>query len=453
MKQKLLLYFTVLFFSISTIFSIDNAHFYKAPLFHGIQNYEEEKDWLTQVNLIYANGSTHRGLNSRDEKTQAFDIYGHHNLLSIFSGVANPTNMPLDVLAIHDNTETKRIAFNGLTDTQKGIKTDFGQGIFSGKFETDEVIIDINQNIKNNFFVQLNIPFRRVNVSKIDFIDTSTDATNPPAADNYTKTDATWTDFLTSFSSGDILNAYGLENYSEGYKRFGFGDININVGWRKEWLDPIDFLEFVKIIPRLGVQFPTNINALSGHPFSIPAGYNGHFGFPVRFDAIAGLSKDIFLGAHTGLTLFCNKTHKHFRVKTDINQNGFIKLAQCKVTEKKGLLFDFGIYLKLDHFFKGLSALTGYSYNKQARDHLVLVNAGDHSTNTTIIDSDSTLQGWSMHTTHFMIDYNLGVHNFFSKRKWQPQFGFFYNYPFTGKGIFVTPMTGSNIGCNVTWKF
>jgi|GEM_PF-1733358 hypothetical protein len=451
MKHRFFFSFLVVLLLFSSLSAIDNAHFYKAPRFHGAQNFEN-KDWLTKIDLIILNGSTHRGRNSVGDKTHAFDIYGHHDLLHIFSGVST-TGLSTAVQAIYTALEAKKTSFDALTTAEKGVKADFGQAIFSGKFETDEIIIDINQNLKKNFFAQLNIPFRRINVSKVDYTDTSTDATSPPTADDYTKTDAAWTDFLASFTSGAILGDYDLTNYNKGYTKSKMGDMSLLVGWRKEWLDPTEFLEFAKIMIKGGVLFPTGLNKHKGHPFAMPTGYNGHWAFPIRFDGLIGLSHDIFLGGHTGVTIFSKESHKNYRVKTDALQNGFIKLALCDVKESRGTIVDAGLYLKLDHFFKGLSALSGYSFNYQADDSLRLINANGHTTTSSIINSDSTLQGWHMHALHFLIEYDLGVHRFYSKRKWQPRFSFFYNYPCDGKRIFVTPTMGGTLGLNFTWRF
>ena len=432
---------------VTNSFCIDNANFHKAPRFHGSHQFKT-KNWLAMFDASYANGSTRRGRNNIGDRTEAFDIYGHHNLLYLTSNVTKPSNIDSGISTIIDNIATTRTNFAALDLTET---VSFGLVKFSGKFELDELPLNYRQNLKNNFFVELNIPFKRVKVSKIKYEDQS--PSSGTTGSPYNQEDTSWMNFTHTTTFDEILKLYGLKGYQAGYKKTYPGDISVIFGWQKLITEPIvDFLEYVNFAIKGGILLPTGLNANPDHPFAIPTGYNGHFGIPLRIDAHFGLSNDIYLGTNLGITFFKNETHSKYPVKTDEKQQGFIKLYRCKVTEKKGTLFDIGVYLKLDHFFRGLSATTGYSYNRQARDHLTL-KQNTSATNNLIIDSDSRLNGWRMHVLHFLADYDFSVHKFFQEKKWQPRIGAFYNYPFDGKNIFINPITGGSLGCDLTWNF
>ena len=437
----------------STASCFTQGFFYNARKFPA-QNEYNVSDWRTFIDVSYDNATTKRGRNNSGDRVPAFDIYDNHKLLYIFSGVSS-TGLTTAVSSIFDNLETKQTAFtsayNNFTDNQKAAFKDFGKTIFSGKFEVDETKLHVMQNLIHNIFLEVDVPFKKTKISKMDYTDASTSAASTTSIENYTQTDQYWADFKDSFTT--VLDAYGLTHYNKGYSKEGIGDISVMLGWKKEWLQPIDLLEFIRVCVKAGAVFPTGITADHNHPFAIPNGNNGHYALPIRVDMINGLSHDIFLGVHLGLMFFKDKKHDHYRVKTDLNQNGFIKLADCAVNAKKGNLVDAGAYLKLDHFCKGLSALTGYTYTRQIKDKLTLLDERDHTTTTNIVNSDSRLFQWTMHTLNLWAEYDFGTHEFFKKRSWHPRINAFYNYPFDGKNIFVAPMIGGTAGISIQLKF
>jgi hypothetical protein len=439
------------FSSAASCFS--QGFFYNARKFPA-QNEYNVSDWKTFIDVSYANASTKRGRNNEGDRVPAFDIYDNHKLLYIFSGVSS-SGLSTSLTSIYDNLETKKSAFtsaySGFNDSQRTVFGNFGKALFDGEFEVDEVKLHFAQNIVHNLFLEVDVPFKKIQTSRMDYTDTSTNAASSSSVENYTETDEYWSDFKTSFN--EILTAYNLDNYNSNHSKEGLGDVSLMLGWKKEWLQPIDLIEFIRTCVKVGAVFPTGIKASHNNAFSIPNGNNGHYVFPIRLDMMNGLSHDIFLGFHVGLMFFLDKTYEHYRVKTDLNQNGFIKLADCQVKEEKGNLFDIGTYLKLDHFCKGLSALAGYTYSRQIKDKLKLIDSRDHTTSNNIINSDSRLFQWTMHTLNLWAEYDFGSHEFFKKRSWAPRISAFYAYPFDGKNIFVAPVTGGTAGLSLQLKF
>ena len=432
----------------------DNAHFYKAPRFQG-EPYFKTKNWLFMADATYANGSTSRGRNNNGDKVGIFNIHGCQNLWYLTSGVCESADASTELQQIITDLNWTRTDYAAAEAHIKTGKDSFGQVEFTGKFEIDEFNVHLRQNLALNFFLDLDIPVRRLHVSNVYLMDkspTSTLATNA-TANLYTQSDPRWINFIHTTTFNDILNSYGLKDYNKGYKKYHLGDITLMLGWIFNWEDPTDSLDSIRLAIKGGVLFPTGYKAEQNHPFGLSIGYNGHFGFPIRADLLFGMSSDVSLAAHFGIMFFKKETHDKLRIKTNEKQNGFIKLAQAKVEEDKGTLIDAGVTLKLDHFFKGLSALSGYSYNYRDRDHYTVIDGGGNCTDDNVADNDATLRSWDMHTLHFMAEYDFGTHLFFKKRRWQPRFGVFYEYPFDGKNIFTTPLTGRSIGTNLSWSF
>ena len=111
---------------------------------------------------------------------------------------------------------------------------------------------------------------------------------------------------------------------------------------------------------KLGMIFPTGKKQNVDSAFDIPFGYNGHLGFGASFDFAVGVYNWLTFGGYGGAIIFADKT-REIRMKTDIRQNGFIKLAKGCATVDKGTIWYAGAFGKLDHIAAGFSVLGGYT--------------------------------------------------------------------------------------------
>lgn len=443
-KRNIFLVFLLV--SPSFLFSIDNPHFYKAPYFHATKSWDKT-NWLAMFDAHYAHGSTHRSRDNDGRRADTFDLYGCQNLLFLTTNVPRPTDLSATLAGYIDALEATRTAFVAANPADKQT---FGQVGFTGECVVDEFVFNYRQNLAHSFFAELNVPIRRIKTGPKILCDKTPVGT--PTDPDYTQQDTSWLNFRDNLD--DILRAYGLNGYVCSSKSTNIGDVALLVGWQRRLLSGKEFFEYLNFVLKAGVLFPTGAHRKYQQPFSIETGYNDHWGFPVRVDALFGLSKDIKIGSYLGVVIFASKTHNSFPVKTHENQNGFIKLYRTTIHEKRGTIFDFGTYLKLDHFFKGFSALAGYSYNRQASDSLSIPKGCDYThTNNVIINNDCRLKNWHMHVLHALAEYDFGVHDFFKKKSWQPRVSVFFDYPFSGKRVILNSMFGGSIGCDVTWGF
>ena len=458
LKQSVEKFFVILLFIAfisGTTFCADTPNYYRAPHFNATKswlgtpyrerNRPKNHNWTSIFDIHLSNGSTHRARNCNGDSTGTFDLYGNHNLLYLTTGVPQPSPISSTLLGYVNDLNTQRLSFENANPADKET---FGQVEFHGKTEITEFVINYRQNLIHNFFTELNIPIRRIVTGPLTLVDKSpySGGINTP----YTQTDTAWINFVTNLE--DILSAYGAGCYQPGYQNTSFGDITFFGGWQNSINKPTAWLEYIKYAVKFGFLLPSGSQRKSNKPFSLEHGYNGHLGFPIRLDAIFGLSDDIYIGAYAGTTFFSSKTHKNYPVQTHERQNGFIKLYRTKVREKRGTIFDIGTYIKLDHFFKGLSTAVGYSYNREANNSLSLADSCVE-TNNMIINKDQRLKSWHQHVLHVFVDYDMGVHNFFKTRKWSPRIGVFYDHPFDGKRVIITPMFGASCGCNIAWNF
>lgn len=443
MNKKLLSLLLATIFYLNFCLAFDNAHFYKAPYFHATKSWKT-RDWLSSFDAHYAHGDTCKGRNCHGNTDTNFSLYGHHNLLYLTSGVPQPT-LSSAVQGYVTAINTKRTNF---ANNHPANRESFGCTEFSGKFSVEEFVFNYRQNILLGFFAELNIPIRKLKTGCLTLVDRSPESTTP--GEVFTKTDQAWVNFRDNLDT--ILQEYGFDCYSPGSQHTSLGDIALLAGWQRTFRALPSFFRYIKLSLKLGVLFPSGNIRDFQKPFSIEPGYNGHLGIPARADVIFGLSHDIYWGNYAGFLTFSSKEHDRYPIKTDLHQNGFIKLFRARVRESAGNLFDFGTYLKLDHFFKGLSALAGYSYNRQTKTTLTLLDSCNHTTNE-IINDDNRLKNWHMHVLHVWAEYDFSIHKFFRQRRWKPRVSLFYDHPFSGKRIFTNPFFGGAVGCDLRWDF
>lgn len=453
-NKLVLLLLTIASYTMSMA-AVDNAHFYKVARFHGDtttaywehDRMYETADWLSKFDASYAYGSASRGWNNNSNKTSLLNIHGEQNMLYLFTNVVKQ--------AATSPAEVHFANFLGNAINHSMTNGMFGQLEFTGKFEIHDFNLDWRQNLVWGLFFEAHLPIRDVTVKNIGFIDKS------PDTGMFSKQNPDWKRGLNNLDT--ILANYGLAAHNKRFSKTDIGDLSILVGWDHIEDDAYDFLKWIRIMFKVGILFPTGARDDVNHAFSVSTGYNGHWGIPLATHIGFGIRRWLHFSVRGGATFFFDKTLQR-RMKTHINQNGFIKLAKGLAEEEKGTLWHIGADLKLDHIFKGFSFLFGYSFNRQERDHLnprekccagncctglASIDAFDNS----IVDSDSVLNQWYQHVLHFIWDYDFSVHGNMEDGKWAPRINLFYNLPIDGKNAFDTDMIGGGIGLDVRWDF
>lgn len=409
----------------------DNAHFYRAAKGYLIPPYSDE-DWKTSFDASYGFGEAKKGRNSSGKSCNVLDIYGPANILYMKNGVpvqGDPTSYPNTLL-------TQLSAYQSLA----GSDSTFGTLSFEGQFCIHELNFNIRQNLKDNFFLDIHLPVRLMKTSDISFVDQS------PTSGALTQTIAEWVAVKNNFDT--ILNAYGYENFQEPQKQNDVGDLSLIVGWQHTDQESFDFVDYVDIAFRGGILFPTGGRENVSKPFSIPAGYNGHWGIPLNFDISVGARDWLTIGFNVGALFFFDETRKH-RMKTQNNQAGWLHLAEGEAKAKRGALWNVGLYADFGNFYKGVSGLIGYSFNAQEHSELHPLDTTTFS--ESIVNSDARLLSWQQHNLHFKLNYDFKEN--VKDKRYVPRIGIYYDVPVAGKRIFSTYMVGGTIGVDCCWNF
>lgn len=435
MNKRLLSYIfisSIAILKIGSMHAIDNPHFYRATNLFLEPRLEKER--LTTFDITLGGGHTKKGRNEHGDTVPLLDTFGLHNMHDLGVNVPDKdTNNMQDIILI----QLARTPGRGSQSTCGDCFTQPQFGFFSilGKFSIIESNLFFIQNISCGFFTQVHLPIRSLEVDHICFEDISpTDMVCPNS------TTPIWQAFKEQFH--EILKRYDL--CAGSVRETGVGDLSILAGWTRSHQETT-VLDFIDTTFKFGILAPTGKQRNENQVFSIPLGYNGHFGFPLSADLALGLYEWLTFGFHIDAIFFLDKT-KEIRLKTAPDQSGLIKLAKGTAKINRGTLWNAGLFAKADHLCHGFSFIFGYSFAKQNRDHVAPCSP---CFDACIANSDEMLQGFNMHTIHLWGEYDFTQEDACKGLR----LALFYNNQIGGKRIFKTNVGGGAVGVDLTWGF
>lgn len=429
---------------VSTAGATDNAHFYKAPHLYKsdmVSSFHRGKkavttDWMTNIDVNVAYGDSKTAWGKDGNTCPLLNTTGDYNMLLL---AQNVPALP-DIFDQATFIAKQLPQFVGLNDT-------FGKLRFSGKFSDTEVNINLQQNLLWGFFLQAHLPVRDVKIDQITYADLSLANGLPNNAM------AIWRQFINNFDH--LLANYGLAPAKTAYSQSGIGDLSLLLGWR--WAEKHDqkaFLTHHVLMLKGGFLLSTGEEDDVNRVFSLPIGYNDHTALLGNAQLDLEFCKYFTLSGNGGVTYFFDNDTKQRRMQTFAGQNGWIKLMKGEAKEEKGfiwhaggdLTFDFGAF---GHSLRGLTILGGYSFTHQDADKLTPKDTVQFP--TAVVNADSRLHAWNMHTVHFMLAYDFS--NLLKKTThFAPRLNLFYNLPVDGKNAFKTEMFGGGVGLDLRWK-
>lgn len=415
------LYLIVLCIASANItYTIDNPHFYRAT--NIFLEPRLEHDYLSTFEATIGGGSTSQGRSANNTIVPLFDIYGLNNIQELnvntsFTDPDNPYSLLLDNLA----KLPKRPNFATLS--------------IDGKFHIIESNLSYAQNFSHGLLLFLYLPVRKLKINNISITDLSpNDRTFP------NKNTPAWQAVLQDLNP--LLKNYGIDISSS--TSTGVGDLSTYLGWTHNYQETTK-IDFIDITLMGGILSPTGKEKDENNPFSLPTGYNGHWGLPLCAMLSIGYYEWITFGGYLNSLFFMNKD-KTVRLKTDITQSGIIKLESGNVSIHKGPLIHTGLYFKADHFGHGFSFTTAYSFASQQKSHLTPKNSVQFD--RTIINSDPIFAGWNMHTFNFILEYDFAREG----NNVGNRVGLFYNLEIAGKRTFNTNIAGGMYGLDFSWS-
>lgn len=366
-----------------SIITMDNPHFYRAT--NVFPEPRIEHDYLGSFTVTLGKGSTTKSLNGCRQTVPLFDIYG----INSFPINNTPVNFSID-----------------------------------GTFKIIESNVHLIQNLAKGFLFYFHLPLRNLHIKDLTFINHS---------------DFSDSSFLLDL--GTILAQNSLD--ANPTNETGIGDFTALIGWTHNYQNT-QHLDYIDVTCMLGILNPTGKKRNEHELFSLPLGYNGHWGFPINAMLSIGCYEWITLGAHVSMLFFAPRT-QCTRVYASADYSGILQTNLIDAAIKKGMVWDTGTYFKADHFAYGLSFTAAYSYAGEQKTILRPSNDDDHS--LTITDTTEALKKWNMHTLQLYAEYDFAKQD----SKVGTRIGIFYNYQLGGTRVFKTNMGGGAFGLDVAW--
>ena len=390
---------------------------------------------MFNADVSYSFGDARSSRDRHPESTNLLNLWGTSNVVHLARCV------PKNPCCVNEN-----LALAQLNCIAAGECPPFGTLRFKGDFELHQVDIDLRQNLVADFFVEAHLPIRDLQIHDIRFADES--PCDPCILNQSTQE---WANVKNLFNN--ILQCHDFKPLNERYNATAFGDLSLLLGWQfiREKDDNSAF-KWLSVTPRAGILIPTSRKDDVDYAFSVPTGYNQHVGFPFRLDIAGGFWHWLVAGVHAGVMPFSDSAYER-RMRTHELQSGPIKLAKGVATVSQGTLWDAGGYLNFDHFYKGLSFLTGYSFTQQETTsyHIKKADFACEPCVTSrlrdIMNDDETTRPWFYHTLHFMVEYNWDEGMIC--KSWSPRVRFLYDVPVGGKRSFKTDPIGIGLGLEV----
>ncbi|HTM06147.1 MAG TPA: hypothetical protein VL201_02810 [Patescibacteria group bacterium] len=397
-----------------------DIHFYSAPPF--FKEPRLERPWLSSFDIWVGGGKTTKSHDGNKSKVPLFDLYGVHSMQAIGDGICKDFTDRLDNLIIKLS----------LLNNAPGFATFSLEGAFTHM----EAGFQYTQNFEKGLFLECYLPIRSLKVHDIEFIDLSAHNTYPNNNDPY------WVLFKKELSN--IMIQHGLS--IDEWKEHGIGDLALLGGWTLSHQDTTE-IDFVDLTIQGGVIMPTGKEQDLSYAFSLPFGYNKHWGIPLHAVCAIGAYEWLTVGMSLDVLFLLAKSHDEFRMKSSPQQSSILLLNSGKARVHPGTLWSVSPFFKADHVIRGLSLSLGYTYAHQKTTFVTPCNQSLFS--YTVVNSDERFAGFILHTLHLTAEYD------FTQQNWHygPRIGLTYNHQMSGKRCFKTYLASVTGGLEIAWDF
>ena len=225
-----------------------------------------------------------------------------------------------------------------------------------------------------------------------------------------------------------IVGQLGNNLSLAGWKRTGFGDLNLLCEFLFNFPQERPLLKNVEIDGRCGLTLPTGKRAAEDKLFAFPFGYDGAVGILFGAGLNVALGDQFIAGFDVQLLHLFGNTRSR-RIKTAFDQTDLLLLAKADAYKDYGLTQRFNLFVQGYRLFGGgLSLLVGYQFLKHGDDHLALDGCEFSSL---IANSAASLEEWIVHSVEFNLNYDFARH---CPDSWAaPQASLFARLPFSGK--------------------
>jgi len=421
------------------------------------------KDWQTSIEARIGYGDSRHTYDQGNFRKPLLSGYGPMNIVSLGWGLNASNKTPNPTTNMYWNA-----AGTGLFDPSNTANLGPNDGMIQmgGRFRDTEYNLTLQQALCLGLYFQIYVPIREVQIDQI--------TTQNLGAANIGTIPVNVTTFLNTalplilqeqgFNKGLVLNTP--------FKKTDCGDIIASLGWHGYQDGLHGMVNAIGGMVQAGAILPTAGTRDEDLIFSIPVGYNNHYGVLARAAVELGLWKVLALGVQAGTEIFFTD-EKEMRMMTDPSQTGWLFLGKGRADVDSGAIWDVGGYFKFDQFVDGLAVIIGYSFTTQEytwlhvedNNFLYDVIKADQTppiplavvnprvqplfakSKDSIVNGDQRQHRWESHVFHAVLQYQPHCWSV------NPLIKAEYACPIYGKSNFDTDMVAGTLGLSIGWGF
>ena len=223
----------------------------------------------------------------------------------------------------------------------------------------------------------------------------------------------------------------------------GFGDAVLHVDYVKD-IRGIHHkvVDRASIYAGIGLMIPSGVQKDEDKLLSMPAGFDGSWGVPIKVGGWVDFKKYFQMGFDAHVLALLDRA-KMRRLKTNVAQTDLFLLNKGHARKNHGLHWQAHWWAFASEFYKGFFAKASYQFVMHHGDSLF---SKDEKFKTDIINTANNLKGWYAHNLIVQVGYNLT--NTFDVTPIAPMISVFYKLPLAGKAIVDTDTIGGQIRVN-----
>jgi hypothetical protein len=354
-------------------------------------------------------------------KSQAFDLDGNkvndtqlwtndQNGLAMVKGYAAGTE--IDAIAQATN------AING----DDGVRGHFK---VAGDFKIHlSILASVRFYVTNNWWVQASLPFYKVDLKNLTFVDQTKSITADDLAVKAQITD--------NLAANVARLGNGLHLASWG--KTGPGDLVLMAGWSNKYYQRKPWIKRVDPSIRFGLALPTGVKKDEDKVMFMPFGNDGASALIVGGGLTINYVNRIDAGFDVELMHVFSGT-KLRRIKVDNDQTDFLLLTKTETQKDPGFTQKFTIFVEPTIGY-GVSARFAYQHLRKGDDHLYVIS---NAYSSTIANTAQSLKEFTTHNIIAQLKFDLAREDAQFNR---PQFTAFFVQPFNGRRSIQTQQFG-----------
>jgi len=355
------------------------------------------QDYYSNFSTIFSAGFASQSFNETGEKVPFFQQFGTEDLLARFVDASLP----------NDSTES------------------YGQGLISGDFRAQELVLNFYKSIKNGFFIEAGTAIQDLTIHSISINYIESDLPLSPEQITYLEE--------LKIKLPKILNRSGMFTTA------------VFAGYNKTFSD-FNHLDFIDLTFKAGFLSPQAMLEKNTKFLQFPFDNNINFGYPITAVISVGVFDWITVGINSSMVPW-QPAQANMHINNTTSANKVLLPEMTPALLHKGTLFTNSIYFEADHVYQGFSSLIAYCYTASLNSSITPINETNFQYDQA--NASSKLDAWNLGSFYIQFDLDFAR----EVNPSAPIIRVFFDIPITGKLCPKTNLIGTSCNLQVSYAF